>query len=291
MVNKEKKIPKAFTLVELLVVITIIALLLSILMTALAKARKLGKQIRSSSCARQLLLAYNFYSSDNDDRLLWGYPPQNVNGKDVLINDNFSGYTFGYPVSSRYPWHISKYVADIWGVVYSHGKVPQRPSSSDSYSDALMKAYYLSVSPTFGLNSIYLGGHGHPFYKGFIYSDGTARPNHGSHVVYKATNVRHSTRQIVFAESTMIDPTSVESETGYHLASPPHANGELWRTENNKIVKVNSHRILGLPRGRYSAKTIIGFFDGHVDTLSAKELDDMTLWANKAKGKDYDFAK
>lgn len=282
---------KGFTLIELLVVISIIALLLSILLPALGKAKNLARQLRSASCAKQLLLAYNFYHMDNDDELLWGYPPQNVNRKDVLIEDNFSDYSFGYPVSSRYPWHLSEYVENVWGVVYSHVKVPERPSSSDTFDEAFTKAYNLSVSPTFGLNSIYLGGHSHPFYKGFVYSGGTAKPNYGSHVVYKAARVKHPIRQIVFTESMMVDTASEDSKAGYHLASPPHANGELWRTENNEIVRVDLYSVLGLPKGRYSAKTITGFFDGHVETLSPEELDDMTLWANKNTGKDYDFAR
>ena len=57
----------AFTLVELLVVISIIALLLGILMPALAHARGQGYSIVCRSNVRQLYLANMGYSLENDD--------------------------------------------------------------------------------------------------------------------------------------------------------------------------------------------------------------------------------
>jgi prepilin-type processing-associated H-X9-DG protein/prepilin-type N-terminal cleavage/methylation domain-containing protein len=57
---------KAFTLVELLVVIATIALLLSILMPALAAARAQGEAVVCKSNIRQLVLANIGYSNEND---------------------------------------------------------------------------------------------------------------------------------------------------------------------------------------------------------------------------------
>jgi len=58
-----------FTLVELLVVISIIAILMSILMPALGRAREAGRRIICSSNQKQLTLAWQMYAMDNDDRL------------------------------------------------------------------------------------------------------------------------------------------------------------------------------------------------------------------------------
>jgi prepilin-type processing-associated H-X9-DG protein len=63
-----KKLWPAFTLVELLVVIGIIALLLSVLMPSLGKARSAALQIRCVHNLKQINLAMNFYLDGNEDK-------------------------------------------------------------------------------------------------------------------------------------------------------------------------------------------------------------------------------
>lgn len=79
---------KGFTLVELLVVISIIALLLSILMPSLTKARNSAKTVVCMSNLKQLALAYCMYTDDN------------------------GGY-FEDGVTSMWPVTLSKYFSDI----------------------------------------------------------------------------------------------------------------------------------------------------------------------------------
>lgn len=63
---------KAFTLVELLVVISIIALLLAILMPSLQKAREMGKRAVCLNSLKQLTYAWQMYSMENDDKIIYG---------------------------------------------------------------------------------------------------------------------------------------------------------------------------------------------------------------------------
>ena len=71
---------KGFTLIELLVVIAIFAMLMSVLMPALAKARAQGKAVVCLSNLRQMFIASQSYAANNDDY----YPPAYLPDPDPL---------------------------------------------------------------------------------------------------------------------------------------------------------------------------------------------------------------
>lgn len=63
---------RGFTLIELLVVIAIIAILMSILMPALKRAKEQGKRAACLSNMKSLVLIWLMYADDNDDRIVNG---------------------------------------------------------------------------------------------------------------------------------------------------------------------------------------------------------------------------
>jgi len=65
---------KGFTLIELLVVIAIIAILMSILIPALNRAREQGKRAACLNNLKQLVLAWIMYADENDDRIVGANP-------------------------------------------------------------------------------------------------------------------------------------------------------------------------------------------------------------------------
>ncbi len=69
-VRSEKKTRPAFTLVELLVTVSVIALLIAILLPSLKKARAQAKRVVCGSHLKQLALAHTAYAIDNDGYLV-----------------------------------------------------------------------------------------------------------------------------------------------------------------------------------------------------------------------------
>ncbi|HBG26926.1 MAG: hypothetical protein A2Y10_10605 [Planctomycetes bacterium GWF2_41_51] len=67
------KTVRGFTLVELLVVISIIAMLLAVLIPALNKARNIARCVVCQSSIRQLAIAWTTYATSNSGRLVGGY--------------------------------------------------------------------------------------------------------------------------------------------------------------------------------------------------------------------------
>lgn len=86
---------RGFTLVEVLVVISIISMLMSILLPSLSRAREASKRVDCLSNMRQLTMAWYFYAMDNDDQLcspdtFWNFPGSNywvADGLDIPGND------------------------------------------------------------------------------------------------------------------------------------------------------------------------------------------------------------
>lgn len=91
---------KGFSLIELLVVISIIALLVAILMPALNKARMHGRNAQCMSNLRQWGLITRYYTDDNNDYFFiwtWGGPgPDGItNGPGTWVNYLYHYYKDG----------------------------------------------------------------------------------------------------------------------------------------------------------------------------------------------------
>ncbi len=149
----------AFTLVELLVVITIIAILAGLLLSALAKAKAKGQSIACLTNLKQLQLAWFMYADDHNDAM----PPNDVTltgglfvnragswvlgnaQRDVSVTNLEAGVLYPYSKSSA----IYRCPADKSSVLLAGGRFPRSRSYSLNWALNATGPAYLGFDPVF----------------------------------------------------------------------------------------------------------------------------------------------
>lgn len=116
------RLRRAFTLVELLVVIGIIALLISILLPALSRAQESGKRVGCLNNHRQLLMAVRYYADEWKDVLPF------VNSNSVESGNQWAGPGWLYWRARGYgnSTDPAQHLRDIqYGVLWKYLKQPK----------------------------------------------------------------------------------------------------------------------------------------------------------------------
>ena len=126
--RKNLRRPSGFTLIELLVVIGIIALLISVLLPALSKAREQANSIKCESNVRQLALATMLFAQDHH-----GYMPTCSDEQYAQIADpnktkfSYRDYGTGDTVFDSYS-SLVPYLGGQFGATMSFMNLPQSQS-------------------------------------------------------------------------------------------------------------------------------------------------------------------
>lgn len=242
-------------------VVGIIAVLAVISTTVAAAVQRKGAMTRELNAGRQIMLAYNSYSTDHDGALLKGY--------DKGVGEVFlpSGKTVTGIMCARYPWRLAPYageaIDDIFLINDTRRQTDRLETDSFSYQ------YLASLYPSFGINGYCVGG----------YDDSTGSGNFASDCVTRAASAVRPSTLIVFVSARYRESPEKADTPGFHIVTPP----KLWRTKwTTPFDQKKTPSAFGNVNPRWDGRAICAFLDGHVAMLGQEELTDMRFWSNTA---------
>lgn len=115
-----KNSPKAFTLIEMLVVIAIIMLLMAILVPTLTTVQQRALRNRDATNLQQIGIAALIYAQENNGRMV---PPFDVAKKDAGIPTHI----WAYPLSRYMERYANMNITEFMGVVHRPGSIFYAP--------------------------------------------------------------------------------------------------------------------------------------------------------------------
>ena len=287
---------RGFTIIELLVVISIIAILIGLMYPALTSVRNSGKKTAELNLISQVSKAWSMYGIGHQEQILpgylssavqeyrklaWAFPDESIINPaptyDIALSNDAGPWT----------WRLLDYMGDSWESLLFYRDIDWDVSAGKlrDYADVI------AMQPAFGYNGYYLGGwwetddHGQKPYVKFgsvSLTDGRT-----TSVVSKVTShIQKPSDQLVFC-STFLASEGIYDEVendvaGSHFAIPSTlARVVMWESIGSGKIEVHSES--HTPLGRFNRMPAIAYADGHVNSVELPDLVDQRLWIPKAQ--------
>ncbi len=229
---------RAFTLLELLVSISLIMLLVTFVAVALRGVRGSANRAESLSALRQMTLAYASYSADHGQRLMPGYLDETFLNRLAIT----ARLPDGTPVNqcagqicdaSSYVWRLAPYVDNTWQTFFLDVRDPRLmsvlnaevtcgiygPGTLSVQCRGIDNPVALSERPAFGMNSVFVGGD-------TTHGGAAATPFHpwntagrDSIAATRLSEVKNPSRLILFAPATKVGGD--DADGGFCELRPP----------------------------------------------------------------------
>ena len=266
-----------FTVVELLLVLSVIALLMGIIIPVAGSVSRKAREVTERNGARQAITAWNAYAMDNNGRILPGYKANLTYYTPQGVKVTPETSQSGWPVAGRrYPLRLAPYLGNNFDVIYVNDQKAvlnrMRDQSPDDY------LYAVSVAPSLGLNSTWMGGDE---------NDGCFNPTLtqllGRIHSDRLSTIRNPSKLIVFGSSR--SGAGSYSEGYFRIASPTFSS-RRWQDEYDEDDSAS----FGNVSGRWGGSSIVATVDGAVDSLTLEEMDDMRRWSDRADAADWVLA-
>ncbi len=273
----------AFTIVEILVVIGVLALLLGMLLPALAGANKRSLKHKELNSIRQIGFAWTLYANSSNDKILPGYLDVDVqsrwrmsyeypNHRDIPPAPSYAVADDDDNIAGPWTWRLMPFISFDHDVV--HGYTDEPEFDAVTLGTDLAEARAIAFQPAFGYNAFYVGGwwemdgnHArHRFFDATVF-DETVDGAAGNVVSRSIGTIRRSTELLIFCSSAVQLPGRhsdwENTHPGSHFVVPPIlATDPQW-----KIPGANSFGGMGAA-GVGSGSRIQDMASGQLDPNS-----------------------
>ncbi len=181
--NADRTRVKAFTIVELLVVIGILALLIGILLPALSGAQRRSLKQNELNALRQIGYAWTLYANSSNDKILPGFIGTAVQKKwrvgylypsRIPIQPSPSFTSSDPEIANPWPWRLLPFLEHSLETVYGYIEDPHTANGDPIFDIVTLDplqitaqldmqiiaeaAFPIAYEPSFGYNAVYVGG-------------------------------------------------------------------------------------------------------------------------------------
>jgi prepilin-type N-terminal cleavage/methylation domain-containing protein/prepilin-type processing-associated H-X9-DG protein len=262
-IPSKKKAPrsyprKGFTLIEVLIVVTIISSLAAIATVGARKAISSAKAVIEVNAARQLVAIYVGNAADHNGRLMAGLDP------DSTAVDGQGNAWPGF-VSKRYPARLSESLSHNFSGTVCVNK-------AEDWADNFYKA---TVHPSFGINATFVGGN---------FREAEPDPErdaeqYGKFCIERLSDADSMAEQVVFISARSYSGYGDPIAGNFYVRSP-YLKGRRWASSfDEKQASIK----WGNVDHRHNGKAVGAFLDGSARLLNETQVQDMRIWAKGAR--------
>jgi prepilin-type processing-associated H-X9-DG protein/prepilin-type N-terminal cleavage/methylation domain-containing protein len=279
---------RAFTLVELLVVIGIIALLIAILLPVLGKSREKANQLKCCAQQRQILQGMMLHANDHH-----GYMPLagqiNIATSGLVLaatpDDVQDSLRQKYEYYGTTTLHITSTAAGIGKYLGQGIDFTSKQTLEDSLNTGVIRQIMVCPSDKEGGRYGVTVQQGGSHWSSYAFNESALGWWTAANSGYRGHTVRfpHASTLMLLADAAPRGPTfTAEDPNSWMLWNDGDNDctmGDWYRQAIGKPVTKNAGDPRLLDKGRHKGRIMVGFADGHVDNfvLSEGDLDPISL--------------